>query len=451
MDSHGKYKKQTIVDFIHHCKEEAVHTKIVAEGKIKKIVGLIIEASGCHMSIGSRCLLETGEGFTIEAEVVGFTNEVTYLMPVHTMQGLLPNSKVRPLNKEASFGVGESFLGRVIDGLGNPLDEGYDIPIDDYQPINGLPINPLSRRIINKPLDVGIKVINSLLTIGEGQRIGLFAGSGLGKSVLMGMMTKFTEADVVIVALIGERGREVSEFIKNTLGAEGMHKSIVVAVPADTMPLQRVNGAKLATTIAEYFRDKGQKVLLLMDSLTRFAQAQREISLAIGEPPATKGYPPSVFSALPKLVERAGCASGEGSITAIYTVLAEGDDQMDPIVDAARAILDGHIVLSREMSESGVFPAINIEASISRVMNNIVDKTTLQLCTKFRELLHRYNKHKDVINLGIYKAGSDPSIDEAIEKYPYLINFIRQDMNQAFSTSNSRKLLQDIFVTAEKL
>lgn len=446
----GNDKKQTIVDFIQHCKEETAQNKIIAEGKVKKIVGLIIEASGCQMSVGSRCLLETDTNNSIEAEVVGFTNDITYLMPIESMQGLLPNSSVKPLNKEASFGVGESFLGRIVDGLGKPLDGYGPINIDEYKSINGLPINPLKRRLINQPLDVGVKVINSLLTIGEGQRIGLFAGSGLGKSVLMGMMTKFTVADVVIVALIGERGREVSEFIHNILGQEGLQKSIVIAVPADAMPLQRVNGAKLATTIAEYFRDKGQKVLLLMDSLTRFSQAQREISLAIGEPPATKGYPPSVFSALPKLVERAGCSEHQGSITAIYTVLAEGDDQMDPIVDAARAILDGHIVLSREMAESGIFPAINIEASISRVMNSIVDQQTLDLCSQFRALLHRYNEHKDVINLGIYKKGSDPLIDDAIQKYPRLINFIRQNMQQAFSTSISRQLLQDIFETAEK-
>lgn len=449
METEDTLKSTSIVDFIHHCKEETQQNKIIAEGKIKKIVGQVIEASGCFMSIGARCLLETQTGQEVEAEVVGFNNKITYLMPIHTMLGLLPDAKVKPLNKEAEFGVGEAFVGRIVDGLGKPLDGKGDINIDTHMPINGSYINPLSRRVIDQPLDVGIKAINALTTIGQGQRIGLFAGSGVGKSVLMGMITKFTEADIVIVAMIGERGREVNEFVQNILGEQGLQKSIVVAVPADEMPLQRINGAKFATTIAEYFRDKGKKVLLLVDSLTRFCQAQREIALSVGEPPVTKGYPPSVFSSLPKLIERAGCASGSGSITAIYTVLAEGDDQMDPIADASRAILDGHIVLSRELAESGIFPAINVESSISRVMNNILDKNLVNNGLRFREVLFRYNDKKDVINLGIYKSGSDYQIDEAIEKYPKIISFIRQDMDQAFSLSKSYQLLKDIFEPAE--
>lgn len=440
---------QPIFDFLEHCKNEASQNKIQTVGKIKKIVGLVVEATGCFLSIGSRCEILIGEGNSIEAEVIGFTDEVTYLMPLKTMTGLLPNSNVKPINKESQFAVGNDYIGRIVDGLGCPIDKLGPIKTDKHLPINGVVTNPLSKSLVRQPLDVGIKSINALLTIGEGQRIGLFAGSGVGKSILLGMITKFTEADVVIVALIGERGREVNEFVQNILGAEGMAKTIVIAVPADTMPLERINGAKLATTFAEYFREQGKKVLLLLDSLTRFAQAQREISLSIGEPPITKGYPPTVFSSLPKLVERAGCTNQQGSITAIYTVLTEGDDQMDPIADAARAILDGHIVLSRNLAESGIYPAINIEASISRVITNILPKEMLEIGAKFRELLFCYNEKKDVINLGIYKPGSNPEVDEAIALYHQLIAFIKQNMHESFSLQESHFLLKDIFKKAE--
>lgn len=441
--------QQPIIDFLSHCKLEASQHQLHAVGKIKKIVGLVIEASGCHLSIGARCDIAIAHGKKIEAEVIGFTDEVTYLMPLKTLTGLLPNAQVTPSNKESQFAVGDDFIGRIIDGLGNPIDSRGAIAASDYMPINGQVTNPLNKHLISKPLDVGIKAINSLLTIGEGQRIGLFAGSGVGKSILLGMITQFTEADIVIVALIGERGREVNEFVQKNLGPEGLQKTIVIAVPADTMALERLNGAKLATTLAEYFRDKGRKVLLLLDSLTRFAQAQREISLSIGEAPIAKGYPPSVFSALPKLVERVGCTDHQGSITAIYTVLTEGDDQMEPIADAARAILDGHIVLSRDMAEAGIYPAINIEASISRVMNNIVPQDSLALGAAFRELLFRYNEKKDVINLGIYKAGSNADVDHAIAKYPQLITFIKQNRQEVYTIQDSYKLLKDIFDNAE--
>lgn len=442
-------EQQPIIDFISHCKNEASQTKIQAVGKIKKIVGLVVEATGCYLSIGSRCEITIGEGRVIEAEVIGFTDEVTFLMPLKTMTGLLPNSSVKPINKESQFAVGNAYIGRIVDGLGYPIDNLGAIKADAFMPINGEVTNPLSKNLVRKPLDVGIKSINALLTIGEGQRIGLFAGSGVGKSILLGMITKFTEADVVIVALIGERGREVNEFVQNILGSEGMQKTIVIAVPADTMPLERINGAKLATTFAEFFRAQGKKVLLLLDSLTRFAQAQREISLSIGEPPITKGYPPTVFSSLPKLIERAGCTSHAGSITAIYTVLTEGDDQMDPIADASRAILDGHIVLSRQLAEAGIYPAINIEASISRVITSILPNDLLELGIKFRELLFRYNEKKDVINLGIYKPGSNADVDEAIQKNRQLIGFIKQNMHEPFSLQASHKMLKDIFNSAE--
>jgi flagellum-specific ATP synthase len=296
----------------------------------------------------------------------------------------------------------------------------------------GLPLNPLRRWAIREPLDVGIRSINSLLTIGRGQRIGLFAGSGVGKSVLLGMMTRYTEADVIVVGLIGERGREVQEFVANTLGPDGLKRAVVVATPADNPPLMRLHGAWVAHAIAEYFRDRGLKVLLLLDSLTRFAQAQREIALAIGEPPATKGYPPSVFARLPQLVERAGNSDrGNGSITAFYTVLTEGDDQNDPIADAARAILDGHIVLSRSLAESGVYPAIDVEASISRAMHLIVDKAQMDLATRFRQVYGVYQHNRDLISVGAYRRGGDPRIDQAIDLFPRLQDFMRQDMYQS--------------------
>ncbi|MGH8262247.1 MAG: FliI/YscN family ATPase, partial [Steroidobacteraceae bacterium] len=304
--------------------------------------------------------------------------------------------------------------------------------------LTGRPINPLSRHPISEPLDVGIRSINSLLTIGRGQRVGLFAGSGVGKSVLLGMMTRYTEADVTVVALIGERGREVQEFVSNTLGPDGMRRAVVVATPSDNTPLMRLHGAWIATAIAEYFRDRGLKVLLLLDSLTRFAQAQREIALAIGEPPATKGYPPSVFARLPQLVERAGNSDrGAGSITAFYTVLTEGDDQNDPIADAGRAILDGHIVLSRQLAETGLYPAIDIEASISRAMHQIATREQLELATRIRQIYSTYMQNRDLITVGAYRRGSDPRVDLAIDQWPRILEFLKQDMYEPVGIARS--------------
>jgi flagellum-specific ATP synthase len=305
-------------------------------------------------------------------------------------------------------------------------------------PLAGRPANPLARWSIDEPLDVGVAAINALLTVGRGQRLGLFAGSGVGKSVLLGMMTRYTDADVIVVGLIGERGREVKDFVDNNLGKEGLSRAVVVASPADNSPLMRMHGAWLATTVAEYFRDKGLKVLLLMDSLTRFAQAQREIALAIGEPPATKGYPPSVFAKLPQLVERVG-NNGEngGSITAFYTVLAEGDDHNDPIADAARSVLDGHIVLSRTIAESGRYPAIDVEASISRIMNDVVTVEHQDAARRFRRLYSAYHRNQDLISVGAYQKGSDPEVDEAIVYYPSLMRFLQQADNEAVSYDDS--------------
>jgi flagellum-specific ATP synthase len=362
------------------------------EGVLTRMVGLTLEAAGCQAAVGDRCEVVAGDGGRVEAEVVGFAGDRLFLMPTGDIHGLKPNARVIPNPNAGLIRVGPELLGRIIDGGGQPLDSLG--PLNCAQPVRltGVPINPLARQQIDEPLDVGVRAINSLLTVGRGQRIGLFAGSGVGKSVLLGMMSRYTSADIIVVGLIGERGREVKEFVERILGPEGRRRAVVVATPADNPPLMRLHGAWLATAIAEHFRDQGKSVLLIMDSLTRFAQAQREIGLAIGEAPATKGYPPSVFAKLPQLVERAGTgAEGSGSITAFYTVLTEGDDQQDPIADSARAILDGHIVLSRRIAESGHYPAIDIEASISRVMHDIVPHTAdiVDLSTEPRPDFHR--------------------------------------------------------------
>jgi flagellum-specific ATP synthase len=380
--------------------------KVVVEGTLSRMVGMTLEAVGCEAAVGGRCLIDTADGKQIEAEVVGFSGERLFLMPTGDMRGIMPGARVMPMNSVSEVAVGDELLGRVLDGSGRPLDGLGDLRCSKRVSLVGEPLNPLMRRAIREPLDVGVRSINSLLTVGGGQRIGLFAGSGVGKSVLLGMMTRYTKADVTVVGLIGERGREVQEFVTNTLGPDGMRRAVVVATPADNPPLMRLHGAWLATSIAEYFRDRGLKVLLLLDSLTRFAQAQREIALAIGEPPATKGYPPSVFARLPQLVERAGNSDrGAGSITAFYTVLAEGDDQNDPIADAARAILDGHIVLSRRLAEGGLYPAIDIEASISRAMHQISTREQLDLATRFKQVYSTYQQNRS----RWARTGADPT------------------------------------------
>ncbi len=406
---------------------------LIVEGRVTRVVGLTIEAVGVQAPVGARCLVQAPGG-RVEAEVVGFAEERTYLMPIGDSRGLMPSARVLPIGDAYDARVGEALLGRIVDATGRPLDGEGPVAYSARTPLLGRQINPLERAPIETPLDVGVATINALLTVGRGQRIGLFAGSGVGKSVLLGMMTRYTNADVVVVGLIGERGREVKEFVDHILGEEGRRRAVVVAAPADNPPLLRMHGAWLATAIAEYYRDQGRHVLLLMDSLTRFAQAQREIALAIGEPPATKGYPPSVFARLPQLVERAGNGvAGGGSISAFYTVLAEGDDHNDPVVDAARAILDGHVVLSRELAEGGHYPAIDIEASVSRVMNDIVDNEHLQAARRFRQLYSLYERNRDLISVGAYRAGSDPRVDEAIRFHPRLMAFMQQPHRTARS------------------
>jgi flagellum-specific ATP synthase len=386
-------------------------------------------------------MIEGIGGAKVDAEVVGFAEDRLYLMLAGEHHGLTVNARVIPGQESCEVPVGMGLLGRVLDSAGRPLDRKGVLRPDSFVPLNGRPINPMARRVIDEPLDVGVRAINALLTVGRGQRMGLFAGSGVGKSVLLGMMTRYTDADVTVVGLIGERGREVKEFVEDILGEEGLKRAVVVATPADHPPLMRLHGAMLATSIAEYFRGLGLRVLLLMDSLTRFAQAQREIALAIGEPPATKGYPPSVFAKLPHLVERAGTGEGEGSITAFYTVLVEGDDQLDPIADSARAILDGHVVLSRNLAEAGHFPAIDIDASISRLMHVITEAPQQQAARQLRALLALLNRNQDLINVGAYRPGSNPQLDEAIQCKDEIMAFLKQDMRESISLAHSLQQL----------
>ncbi|MEH6346624.1 MAG: flagellar protein export ATPase FliI [Bermanella sp.] len=414
----------------------------VVSGHLTRMVGLTLEAVGCKVKVGERCWVSQPNG-KVEAEVVGFDNDKIFLMPIETVQGLEPGAKVTPIIDSDHIPVGDCLLGRVIDGAGKPLDDKGEIHSEHSLNMVGKVINPMHRAPIRESMDVGIRAINALLTVGRGQRLGLFAGSGVGKSMLLGMMTRFTSADVVVVALVGERGREVQEFIQDILGEEGLKKAVVVASPADDSPIKRMRAATLATAVAEHFRDKGQDVLLLMDSLTRFGQAQREIALSIGEPPATKGYPPSVFAKIPKLVERTGNGPpGGGSITAFYTVLTEGDDLQDPIADAARAILDGHVVLSRRIAEEGQYPAIDIEASISRVMPQVVLPNILKSAQNFKHLYSVYQQNRDLISVGAYSAGSNAELDLAVRLFPVMKAFLAQGLDEAISMKESVEGLQ---------
>ncbi|MEV8522128.1 flagellar protein export ATPase FliI [Dyella marensis] len=425
-------------------------TPLVVEGRLRRVVGLTLEAEGCEAPLGARCLVAAAGGAQLDTEVVGFADDRLLLMPVTEMHGVLPNARVRPCSHTGGLPVGAALLGRVIGADGVPLDGAGPLDVDEHASLKREPINPMARKPIDAPLDTGVRAINALLTVGRGQRLGLFAGSGVGKSTLLGMMTRYTDADVVVVGLIGERGREVKEFVEHTLGEEGRARAVIVAAPADAPPLKRLRGAQYATAIAEWFRDRGQRVLLLMDSITRYAQAQREIALAIGEPPATKGYPPSVFALLPALVERAGNdAEGRGSITAFYTVLTEGDDyRHDPIADAARAILDGHIVLSRDLAEAGHYPAIDIEASISRVMPAVVERAHLRAAQQFRQVYSAYRQQRDLIAVGAYQKGSDPQVDKAIAMWPQLRGFLQQEVDDPMPLAQAIEALEGIAAEA---
>ena len=427
-----------------------------SHGTLTRLTGLVLEASGLRVPVGSQCHLQMPGQDPVLAEVVGFAGDRAFLMPAGDIQGLSCGATVTPAesyvpplqlgetevpvlaNGVLRLPMGDGLLGRVVDSQGIPLDHAGPLSNVQAETLDREPINAMERAPVRESLDTGVRAINALLTVGRGQRLGLFAGSGVGKSVLLGMMARYTKADVIVVGLIGERGREVKEFVEDILGAQDRSRAVVVAAPADAPPLLRMQGANYATAIAEHFRDKGQHVLLLMDSLTRYAQAQREIALAIGEPPATKGYPPSCFAKLPGLVERSGNGlHGVGSITAFYTVLSEGDDQQDPIADAARAILDGHVVLSRALAETGHYPAIDIEQSASRVMHNVVSREHFELARRFRAVYSRYQKGRDLVQVGAYVPGSDPQLDEAIALQPAMTGFLQQSMFESSSMEQS--------------
>ncbi|MDC8830493.1 flagellar protein export ATPase FliI [Alteromonas gilva] len=434
----------SLLSHLQQLSQQIPSPPVVAAGKLVRGIGLTLEAVGCQLPVGSQCMVQTVDG-EIEAEVVGFGEQITYLMPTEAVRGIVPGSRVLPLNRESGLAVGLGLMGRVVDGNGQPLDGLGPIDTSARVPTTKPPINPLSRRAITEPMDVGVRAINALITVGTGQRMGLFAGSGVGKSVLLGMMTRGSKADVVVVGLVGERGREVKEFIHDILTEEERQRAVVVAAPADTSPLMRLKGCETAVTIAEFFRDQGMNVLLLIDSLTRYAMAQREIALAVGEPPATKGYPPSVFARLPALVERAGNGSdNQGAITAFYTVLTEGDDLQDPIADAARAILDGHVVLSRTLAESGHYPAIDIESSISRVMPQVVSEEHLAQARRIRQVYSTYQQNRDLITLGAYTRGTDPRIDLAINAEPAINAMLQQGMKQVLEYDESLQAMSKL-------
>ena len=469
--------------YLNDCRAHVAGVRPLApQGKLTRVAGLVMEAVGLRLPVGSSCLVQQEGMNPVEAEVVGFGGEHLYLMPSGDVYGLTPGAAVVPQEAQIAppaagktrhpwrraedrvkhLPVGDALLGRIIDAQGRPLDSLGAITCDARAPLSSRPLNPVERVSIHEPIDVGVRAINALLTVGRGQRIGLFAGSGVGKSVLLGMLARYASADVTVVGLIGERGREVKAFIEENLGAEGLKRAIVIAAPADVPPLLRLQGAAYATAVAEHFRDRGQQVLLIMDSLTRYAMAQREISLAIGEPPATKGYPPSVFAKLPQLVERAGNGSTRagdgsaggvgggrcGSITAFYTVLTEGDDQQDPIADAARAILDGHIVLSRTLADAGHYPAIDIEQSISRVMHAVTDERHQQQAKLFKSLFARYQRNRDLINVGAYARGSDALLDRAIALYPQMEQFLQQGMHEHTTLDASVQQLAAVLAPA---
>lgn len=397
-------------------------------GKVIQVIGLTIESKGPYAKIGELCLLYPNHyERPIEAEVVGFKENKILLMPLQDLSQVGPGCLVVATGVPLQIKVGPSILGKILDGTGKPLDDSA-LPsgLTKYS-TNNIPPNPLKRPRITRPLEVGVRAIDGLLTVGQGQRIGVFAGSGVGKSTLLGMIARNTEADINVIALIGERGREVRDFIERDLGPEGLKKSVVIAATSDQTPLQRIKGALTATAIAEYFRDQGKNVMLMMDSVTRFAMAQREVGLAVGEPPTTKGYTPSVFALLPKLLERSGTSS-KGSITAFYTVLVDGDDMNEPIADAVRGILDGHIVLDRKIAQKGQFPAINIMASVSRVMHDVTTPQHQKAAVEFKRLLSAYDASEDLINIGAYKSGANKEIDDAIRSYPLIKDYLQQDI-----------------------
>lgn len=420
--------------------EETARVRV--NGKVTRVVGLVMEGYSPGSAVGEFCSVYTKtNAAAIQCEVVGFSDDKVILMPLGDLRGIGPGSRIVRLSEYASVAVGKELLGRVIDGLGNPIDGLGPIKTRQRYPLYGSPRNPLERRRIDEPCSVGVRVIDGLITIGKGQRIGIFAGSGVGKSVLLGMMGRGAQAQVNVIALVGERGREVKEFIEKDLGPEGLKRSVLVVATSDAAPLARIKAALTAAAIAEFWRDQGADVLFLMDSISRFAAAQREVGLAAGEPPATKGYPPSVFALLPRLVERAGRTQGVGTITAFYTILAEGDDMSDPVADACRALLDGHITLSRDLASRGHYPAIDVQASISRVMGDVVSPAHTEQAQRVRAALAVYAKAYDLISIGAYKSGTDTAVDNALKAVDKINPFLRQQMSETIAYEDSLQWL----------
>jgi flagellum-specific ATP synthase len=434
------------LDKYYSCLETAC--PIEASGQVTKVIGLVIEALGPVSQLGTVCDIHTkGQHHKITAEVMGFRENRVLMMPLEDIQGIGPGSRVVARQKKATIAVGSGLLGRVVDGLGNPIDGKGPVRVENEYPIYTDAINPLLRKRISKPLDLGVRAINGLLTVGCGQRIGLFAGSGVGKSVLLGMIARKTKADVNVIALIGERGRELNEFIEKELGPQGLQRSVIVVATSDRLPLIRLRGAFIATAIAEYFRDQGQHVNLMMDSVTRFAMAQREIGLALGEPPTTKGYTPSVFTTLPKLLERTGTSNNSGTITGLYTVLVEGDDTNEPVADALRSILDGHINLTRDLAMQNHYPAIDILNSVSRVMDDIISPEHRDVANRLKDILATYRKAEDLINIGAYVKGSNAKIDYAIEMIEQINRYLKQDIDDTANFADSLRHLNELFQT----
>lgn len=439
------------VDILSKYKEIIDEVEVIKfTGHVERIVGLTIESVGPAVKYGDLCRIKTGESQYLYTEVVGFNRNRVILMPIGDMKGVVPGAEVYAVGTSLMVPVGKELLGRVISGIGKPLDGKGEIFARTKYPVEGREINPLNRTVITDPLSVGVRAIDGLITVGRGQRIGIFSGSGVGKSTLLGMISRYTDADVNVIALIGERGREVKDFVEKELGPEGLKRSIVIAATSDQPPMLRLRGAFLAHAIAEYFRDQGMAVNLLLDSITRFAMAQREVGLAAGEPSATRGYPPSVFSMMPRLLERAGTSNTGGSITGFYTVLVEGDDMNEPIADAARGILDGHIVLDRKFANKGHYPAINVLASVSRCMKDVVDDRHLQAALKFRELLAAYTDAEDLINLGGYVRGANPVVDRAISMNNSMNEFLKQGIYEKDNLAAIREKIIAMMIPEEK-
>lgn len=426
---------------IERCKTAPLHHP---EGVVLEVVGLIVEIGGIRAAVGDTLAIHTLHGTSIEVEVIGFKADRLVTTPLGSLSGIRQGARVAHTHRGASVVVGLELLGRVVDAFGRPLDGGRPLLGDEHYPVHASPPSAFARRPIHQQFSTGIRVIDGILPVGIGQRMGIFAGAGVGKSTLLGMICRSSQADVNVVGLIGERGRELNEFIRSSLGEDGLSRSVVVAVTSDQPPLLRARGAESATAIAEYFRDQGKTVLLVMDSVTRYAMALREAALAAGEPPATKGYPPSVFAALPRLLERAGTGGGVGTISALYTVLVEGDDMSDPIADSVRGILDGHIVMSRELAERGHYPAIDVLQSISRLAPEIAPELVLRASAQVREVMAAYREAADLIQVGAYQAGSDPRVELAIKLMPQFDAYLRQSTTDRTTLADARARLQQL-------